>query len=170
MSDFSKEFEAQAYSCWLVASGRQRPEHLASQLHKRSHCYGFIHITVQKWDTIPTGCSAFYEIYEAIKRFEHRFPDYSEKYTIIAHGKSNCPSKSQIRYMKGATIHYTKFTGELKISHINRSIRPLVDLIKTAPFVCSGARFEVDKVSKEEAFANARKRMLQKRVLSSDRY
>jgi hypothetical protein len=165
MSDLS-----QAYSCWLVCSGRQRPEHLASQLRIRSHCYGFIHITVQKWDTIPCGSTAFFEIYEAIKSFEHKYPDYAEKYTIIIHGRANCPSKSQIRYIKGATIHYTKFTGELKISHINRSIRPLVDLVKTASSVCSGAHVEVKKLSSEEILSNARKRMLQKRVLSSNRY
>ena len=150
--------------------GLPRPETICSNLKRHPHLYHLLHITVQKWDTIPSGSTAFFEIYEAIKRFERKYPDYAEKYTIIVHGRANCGSKSQVRYMKGATVHYAKFTGELKISHINRSIRPIVDLIKTAPFVCSGAHIEVDKVSQEEAFANARKRMLQKRVLSSDRY
>lgn len=155
----------EAYSCWLVASARQRPERMASKygLRLHPHMHGFIFITIEKWSTIPTG---FFEVYEAIKRFQRKYPDYAEKYTIVVHGKANSPSKTQIRYMMGATIHYNSFSGEIKISHVNRQVRPIIDLVNNATHICPRAQVEVEKLSSEEVLANARKRMLRRRVLN----
>ncbi len=163
--DFATEYEASQYKIWLVASGRQRPEHLSSVLRYRSHCYGLIHITVEVFDKCPSGCTAFYPIYEAIKRFEHRYPNYAEQYTICGIGRKGTPSGHK-KYMKLATIHYQGLTGSLVISHINRKVRPIVALMKTAPYVCKGVEFEADKVTPEEAIKNARMRIKARHVLS----
>ena len=109
-----------------------------------------------------TGATAFYEVYEALKRWEKKYPDCAEQYTIICHGRAGCPSKSQVKYMKGCTIKYSRLAGTLEISNVNRRIKPIVNLCQTALFVVKGAKITE---SKEEALANAKKRLTARRVL-----
>jgi hypothetical protein len=164
MDEFLLLQNSTLYSFWLVATVGMRFEHRVVSLKRFGpNTWGHIHVTVQKWDQILTGCTAFFEVYESIKLFERRYPDCAEKYSIIVHGKHGSP-KGHTQYMLGCTIKYAKFTGELKISHINRKVPALVEMLHTARFY--GASFETSN-DKDERLANFKRRMLEKKVFRS---
>jgi hypothetical protein len=167
MAEWFTEQQCSLYSFWLCASVHQRPEHLIASMGY-SHGFGGpktynrCHICIQKWDTLFSGSTAFLEVFEAIKRWERKYRS-PLRYSIILHGRRGTP-KDHIKYMLGCYINYTSFTGELKISHVNRKVPVFVAMLKTARQY--GADFEIEQPTKEQRLAEARNRVLRRRVLN----
>jgi hypothetical protein len=164
--DWEMEQEAGRYSMWLVATIPQRCEHLIVSMKRfGANTYGFVHVTVQnsKWSHIPVGPSSFLEVYEAIKTFDRKFGDIVIYYSLVIHGRKGCP-KDHIRYMLGARITYSRFTGELTISKVNRKVPCFVAMLRTAKQY--GAEISTEQ-EKEERKVSLRKRRIEKRVLKN---
>jgi hypothetical protein len=168
MNDWYTEKERELYSFWLVASLPQFYSHLIVAMRYNHgfggvNTYNRVHCAVQRWGTLETS---FVEVHEALKRWHKKYGQATLRYSIILHGRKGAP-KGHVRYMLGCYIDYIS-DNEIRISHIDRKVPAFVAMIRSSRFY--GGVFKQEQPTQEEAFANARKRMLQKRVLSSERY
>jgi hypothetical protein len=168
MDEWEIQQQSSQFKMWVTASIFQRPEHIASTMRYHAHMWNKIHVCAGRvWDSIPVGCTSFFEIYCEIKKFERRYPDCAQYYSIILKSKKGADIKTN-GYFLGCKIHYNAWTGEIKLSHCCRNVPVFTMLLKTARQY--GGVFQQEQPTQEEAFANARKRMLIKRVLSSNSY
>jgi hypothetical protein len=162
--DFLMMQEASRYSMWLVATIPQRCEHLIVAMKRfGANTYGFIHCTVQKWSQIQTGVSAFFEVYEAIKKWDRRYGEITTRYSLIIHGRKGTP-KGHTCYMFGAYLTYTRFEGKLTISKVNRKVKVFVAMLRTSKQYGAEIATEQELQEKRTSFSQ---RMREKKVLKN---
>jgi hypothetical protein len=171
MDEWFNERECSLYSFWLVASLPQRFEHLVASMGYDHgfggvNTYRYCHCTVAKYEQLFSGNGAFALVVESIKRWHKKYGSITRRYSIIIHGRHGAP-KGHIKYMLGCYIDYIS-DNEIKITHIDRKVPAFVAMIRSSRFY--GGVFKQEQPTQEEAFANARKRMLIKRVMSSNRF
>jgi hypothetical protein len=165
MSAFEEAYENSSFSIWNVCSCHQTVSHLASKYGMKSypHIFPFRHVTIWYASEIPPS---FAEIYASMKTYNRRFggtPESASYFDLILHGRSKWGVKAKVRYLHGARMEFSQL-GDLTISKINRSIPPLVRLINSSAFLVRGVKID-NTPSPEEALANAKKRLVAKRVL-----
>jgi hypothetical protein len=132
MDEWEIQQQSSQFKMWVTASIFQRPEHIASTLRHHSHMWNKIHVcTGHVWDSIPTGCTAFFEVYQEIQKFERRYPDTTVYFSIILKAKKGAPTRNY-GYILGCKIHHNTWTGEIKLSHCCRSVPVFTMLLKTA--------------------------------------
>jgi hypothetical protein len=166
MDEWEIQQQAAHYKIWVTAQLFQRPEHIASKcgMGRHPHMWNKIHVCTGKvWDSIPTGCTAFFEVYQEIKKFERLYPDQAVYYSIILKSLKGAPTKNY-GYIFGCRIHYNTWSGEVKLSKCCRSIPVFTLMLNTARQY--GGVIEVEPPTNEQRLSEVRKRMLRRRVLN----
>jgi len=163
MNEFFTDQECSLYSFWLVASLPQFFPHLVRYMKYHPSTYNRVHCTVEKFPNLLYGNSAFAPVHEAVKRWHRKYGQATLRYSIVLHGRRGAP-KGHIKYMLGCYIDYIS-DDELRISHINRKVPAFVAMIRSSRFY--GGVFEQETATVEQRFANAKRRMLEKKVLRS---
>ncbi len=173
MNEFdSLEKNRAQYSCWISASCMQRPEHLIAAMHPRTpkHPWGgpctyrMIHITIQKWDSIPVD---FLEVALKIKDFERKYQGMAVRYSIILHGRKESGIENT-KYQHGCFIYYSPFDSRFRINKVNRTSKALIAMLKTARYWKGEIEtVEQEQITKEGKVLSKKQLEIRKRVLKN---
>ncbi len=132
--------------------------------------YNMIHVTLQKWDSIPID---FLEVALKIKDFEVKCRRLAimhgrtpVKYSIILHGKRGS-GKANCIYQHGCFIYYRP-DGSFRISKVNRKSKAFLAMLKTARYF--GGEIETqeqEQITKEGKILSKKQLEIRKRVLKN---
>jgi hypothetical protein len=166
MDEWEIEQQASQFKMFVTASIFQRPEHIASTLKRHAHMWNKIHVcTGRIFDSIPTGCTSFFWVYQEILKFERKYPDTAVYFSIILRKKKGAPIKTN-GFFLGCKIHHNTWTGEIRLSHCCRNVPVFTMLLKTARSY--GGVFDEEQDNVEKANTKSMRQLeVERRVLKN---
>jgi hypothetical protein len=161
---FEEIVESNSATCWMTKRRLQRPEHLCSTLRRHPHLYPYVFITIARFECIPL---TFSEILFAIKGWKSKCVDGTlyGTYHIIVHPRGQMFGNSKgstVKYQHGCNITYD--INGIKIWKIKCRHPAFIRILKTAHQY--SAVIEEEQTTQEQRLAEARKRVLRRRVLN----
>jgi len=101
------ELKRGQYEVMLIKKLPQRPEHVASTIHRHPKMYPYIFVTIHKFEKIP---ESFWDIYFAIIRKGAVDGTIFGRYALSLHGrgKKYGNKATEARYRKGCSFSFTQ--------------------------------------------------------------